>query len=114
LYLFEIDDTWDDLFKDLLEESEFKIHKTDKVSVTISDKLMGTTVFTPENVQTGKVQIRIYRKCKTENIFVGHNCNNKKWVGPNFGGSVGQQQTKPFLFLAQIVLPRVVTPFIRP
>jgi hypothetical protein len=40
LYLFEIDDTWDDLFKDLLEESEFKIHKTDTVSVTISDKLI--------------------------------------------------------------------------
>jgi hypothetical protein len=29
-----------------LEESEFKIHKTDTVSVTISDQLMGTTVFT--------------------------------------------------------------------
>jgi hypothetical protein len=40
LYLFEIDDTWDDLLNDLLEESEFKIHKTDTVSVTISDKLM--------------------------------------------------------------------------
>lgn len=48
LYLFEIDDTWDDIFNDLLEESEFKIHKTDTVSVTISDKLMGTTVFTPD------------------------------------------------------------------
>ena len=47
-----IDDTWDDIFKDLLEESEFKIHKTDTVSVTISDKLMGTTVFTPENVKS--------------------------------------------------------------
>ena len=45
---FEIDDTWDDIFNDLLEESEFKIHKTDTVSVTISDKLMGTTVFTPD------------------------------------------------------------------
>jgi hypothetical protein len=45
-YQFEIDDTWDDIFNDLLEESEFKIHKTDTVSVTISDKLMGTTVFT--------------------------------------------------------------------
>jgi hypothetical protein len=40
LYLFEIDDTWDDIFNDLLEESEFKIHKTDTVSVIISDKLM--------------------------------------------------------------------------
>ena len=39
-YQFEIDDTWDDIFNDLLEESEFKIHKTDTVSVTISDKLM--------------------------------------------------------------------------
>jgi hypothetical protein len=39
LYLFEIDDTWDDIFNDLLEESEFKIHKTDTVSVTISDKV---------------------------------------------------------------------------
>ena len=47
LYLFEIEDTWDDIFNDLLEESEFKIHKTDTVSVTISDQLMGTTVFTP-------------------------------------------------------------------
>jgi hypothetical protein len=35
-----IDETWDDIFNDLLEESEFKIHKTDTVSVTISDKLM--------------------------------------------------------------------------
>jgi hypothetical protein len=48
LYLFEIDDTWDDIFNDLLEESEFKIHKTDTVSVTISDKLMGTMVFTQD------------------------------------------------------------------
>jgi hypothetical protein len=47
LYLFEIEDTWDDIFNNLLEESEFKIHKTDTVSVTISDQLMGTTVFTP-------------------------------------------------------------------
>jgi hypothetical protein len=46
LYLFEIEDTWDDIFNNLLEESEFKIHKTDIVSVTISDQLMGTTVFT--------------------------------------------------------------------
>jgi hypothetical protein len=45
LYLFEIEDTWDDIFNNLLEESEFKIHKTDTVSVTISDKMMGTTVF---------------------------------------------------------------------
>jgi hypothetical protein len=28
------------LFNNLLEESEFKIHKTDTVSVTVSDKLM--------------------------------------------------------------------------
>ena len=48
IYPFEIDDTWDDIFNDLLEESEFKIHKTDTVSVTTSDKLMGITVFTPD------------------------------------------------------------------
>lgn len=48
MYQFEIDETWDDIFNDLLEESEFKIHKTDTVSLTISNKLMGTTVFTPD------------------------------------------------------------------
>jgi hypothetical protein len=32
--------SWDDLLNDLLEESKFKIYKTDTVSVTISDKLM--------------------------------------------------------------------------
>ena len=48
MYQFEIDEIWDDIFNDLLEESEFKIHKTDTVSLTISNKLMGTTVFTPD------------------------------------------------------------------
>ena len=29
-----------------------------------------------------------------------YNCNKKIWVGPNFGESVGQQQTNLFLVLA--------------
>ena len=33
-------------------------------------------------------------------IFFGHNCNLKKLGQPQFGGSVGQQQTNLFLFLA--------------
>ena len=48
LYQYDIDDTWNDIYKDLQEETKFKFHKTDKISVKISDKLMGTTVFTPD------------------------------------------------------------------
>jgi hypothetical protein len=35
---------------------------------------------------------------QTEFFFFFHNCNKKNLVGPNFGGSVGQQQTNLFLF----------------
>ena len=35
-----------------------------------------------------------------EIIFFVTTAIKKNWVGPNFGGSVGQQQTNLFLFLA--------------
>jgi hypothetical protein len=56
---------------------------------------------TSENLEQVPVTIKYGSNRKSTNpdlpqmqngkIFFCHNCNKKNWVGPNFGGSVGQQ-----------------------
>ena len=55
LYEYDADETWVDVLQELLKESnmshsddDFEPHKTDTFSVTVSDKLSRTPVFTPD------------------------------------------------------------------
>ena len=59
-----------------------------------------------ENLEQVPVTIKYGSNRKSTNMDLPQMQNEKKkiWVGPNFGGSVGQQQTNLFLFLALVLL----------
>ena len=60
LYEYTYDYTWQDIFSDVvdsLDDDDFQPHKTDEVSVSVTDKLSGTVVFHPDMLE----EIRVVR-----------------------------------------------------
>ena len=48
LFEYDYDETWSDIFSDLLDGENFNMHKTGTVKACLSNKITGTVTFTSD------------------------------------------------------------------